>query len=125
LILVTLLAALASVALLGSAPALAQHHGAHGASHGAHAVQTTPADGAMGAAPETFSATFEHPMRLTNLVITPRGGDPIAVTVPSGEAAATVSVALPQLAPGNYTFAWTAIGADNHTMTGRVRYMVH
>jgi methionine-rich copper-binding protein CopC len=114
----------AVLALFATTPmALAQHdHGGHGAHS---AVQTTPADGAMGAAPETFSATFEHPMRLTGLVITPRGGDPIAVTIPQSTAATTASVALPRLAPGNYTFAWTASGADNHTMTGRVRYMVH
>jgi methionine-rich copper-binding protein CopC len=114
----------AVLALFATAPlASAQHdHGGH-AAHSA--VQTNPADGAMGAAPETFSATFEHPMRLTGLVITPRGGDPIAVTIPASEAATTASVALPRLAPGNYTFVWTASGADNHTMTGRVRYMVH
>lgn len=114
----------AVLALFATAPlASAQHdHGGHGAHS---AVQTNPADGAMGATPETFSATFEHPMRLTGLVITPRGGDPIAVTIPASEAATTASVALPRLAPGNYTFAWTASGADNHTMTGRVGYMVH
>ncbi len=114
----------AVLALFATAPsAAAQHdHGDHGAQS---AVQSNPADGAMGAAPETFSATFEHPMRLTSLVITPRGGDPIAVTIPASAAVTTVSVALPPLAPGNYTFAWTASGDDSHTMTGRVRYMVH
>ncbi len=114
----------AVLALFATAPlAFAQHdHGGHGAQS---AVQTTPTDGAMGAAPESFSATFEHPMRLTALVITPRGGDPIAVSIPQSEPATTASVALPRLAPGNYTFAWTASGDDNHTMTGRVRYMVH
>lgn len=114
----------AVLALFATAPpALAQHdHGGHGAHS---AVQTNPADGAMGVAPEVFSATFEHPMRLTGLIITPRGGDPIAVTIPAGDAATSVSIALPRLAPGNYTFAWTASGADNHAMTGRVRYMVH
>lgn len=114
----------AVLALFATAPiALAQHdHGSHGAQS---AVQTTPSDGEMGAPPETFSATFEHPMRLTALVITPSRGDPIAVTVPASAAATTASVALPRLAAGNYTFTWTASGADNHTMTGRVRYMVH
>lgn len=114
----------AVLALFATAPlAAAQHdHGSHGAQS---AVQTTPADGAMGAPPETFSATFEHPMRLTALVITPSRGDPIAVSIPASEATTTASVTLPRLTPGNYTFAWTASGADNHTMTGRVRYMVH
>lgn len=113
----------AVLALFATAPLASAQHDQGG--HGAHAVQTNPADGAMGAAPEAFSATFEHPMRLTGLVITPRGGDPIAVIIPASEAATSVSIALPRLAPGNYTFAWTASGADNHTMTGRVRYMVH
>jgi methionine-rich copper-binding protein CopC len=79
----------------------------------------------MGAPPAAFSATFEHPMRLTALVITPQGGDPTAVAVPRSAPATTVSVPLPRLAPGVYAFTWTATGADNHTMTGRVRYMVH
>jgi methionine-rich copper-binding protein CopC len=110
---------------LAIAPAGAQSHdhGRHG--DGAGVVQTSPADGAMGAAPASFSATFAHPMRMTTLVITPRGGEPLAVSVPEATAATTVNVPLPQLAPGNYTLTWTAIGADGHTMTGRVRYMVH
>lgn len=113
----------AVLALFATAPvAAAQHnHGSHGAQS---AAQTSPANGTRGAAPEAFSATFEHPMRLTALVITPNRGDPIAVTIPASEAATTASVALPRLAPGAYTFAWTASGADNHTMTGRVRYVV-
>lgn len=120
-----LVALAASLALAGISPALAQSHDHSG--HGAHAagVQTTPSDGAMGAPPENFSATFDHPMQLTALVITPRGGDPIAVSVPEAGAATTVSAPLPPLEPGYYTIAWTATGAGNHTMTGRVRYMVH
>ena len=114
----------AVLALFATAPpASAQHdHGGHGAQS---AVQTNPADGAMGAAPETFSAAFPHPMRLTSFVITPRGGDPISVPLSDTSPATIVTAPLPSLAPGNYTFAWTASGADNHTMTGRVRYMVH
>jgi hypothetical protein len=114
----------AVLALFATAPlASAQHdHGSHGAQT---AVQTNPADGAMGAAPESFSITFEHSMRLTSLVITPRGGDPISVVLPDSAPAGTASAPLPRLAPGNYTITWTASGADNHTMTGRVRYMVH
>jgi methionine-rich copper-binding protein CopC len=120
-----LLALAASLALAAPAPlALAQSHD-HGAHGEAAEVVTTPADGAMGPSPAQFSATFAHAMRLTSLVITPRGGDPLSVDVAAASAGATVSVALPRLAPGNYTIAWTASGADNHTMTGRVRYMVH
>ncbi|MBI1251641.1 MAG: copper resistance protein CopC [Alphaproteobacteria bacterium] len=115
----------ATLALAAQAPlAFAQthDHGAHGA---AAAVQTTPGDGTMGAAPERFSAMFPHAMRLTSVVVTPQGGDPLSVDLASASAGTTVSAALPRLAPGNYTIAWTASGNDNHTMTGRVRYMVH
>ncbi len=120
------LLALAAGLTLGSpAPlAFAQAHD-HDAHAAATAVQTTPADGAMGAAPERFSATFPHAMRLTSLVVTPRGGDPSSVDLAGATAGATVSAALPRLTPSNYTIVWTASGADNHTMTGRVRYMVH
>lgn len=121
----TLLALAAGLALAAQAPlafAQAHDHGAHGQ---AAAVQTTPADGAMGAAPDRFSATFQHPMRLTSLVVTPQGGDPSSVDLTGATAGTTVSAALPRLAAGNYTITWTASGADNHTMTGRVRYMVH
>lgn len=120
-----LLALAAGLALASQAPlafAQAHDHSSHGE---APAVQTTPADGAMGAAPERFSATFQHAMRLTSLVITPRGGDPLSVNLAGATGGTTVSTVLPRLTPGNYTIAWTASGADNHTMTGRVRYMVH
>lgn len=120
--LLTLAAALAIIAQAPLAAAQAHDHAAHGA---AAAVQTTPADGAMGAAPEHFSATFPHAMRLTSIVITPQGGDPLAVDVAGASPGTTVSVSLPRLAPGSYTIAWTASGSDTHTMTGRVRYMVH
>jgi methionine-rich copper-binding protein CopC len=119
------LALAAGLALALQAPlALAQNHG-HGAHGAATTVQTTPGDGTMGATPERFSATFAHAMRLTSLVVTPQGGDPSSVDLSGATAGTTVSATLPRLAPGNYTIAWTASGADNHTMTGRVRYMVH
>ncbi len=114
----------AALALFATASLAATKHD-HGSHNQKAAFETTPADGAMGAPPQTFSAKFEHPMRFTALIITPSRGDPIAVTVPEGKTEITPSVALPSLSPGKYTFTWTAIGDDNHTMTGRVRYMVH
>lgn len=121
-VLVAFAAALAFASQMSPALAQPHDHGDHGA---AAAVQTIPADGAMGATPQNFSATFAHPMRLTSLVITPQRGDPSPVDVSRASSGATVSVALPALRPGNYTITWTASGDDNHTMTGRVRYMVH
>lgn len=116
--------ALALALLTGASPALAQSHD-HGAHHAASDIRTTPSDGAMGPAPAQFSATFPHASRLTRLVVTRQGGDPVVIEIAAAEPALTVAAALPQLAPGNYTIAWTATGADNHVMNGIVRYMVH
>ena len=127
-----------AVALVAASPALAQDthagHGAHAgrtpqagaASHAAHEVVTSPADGAMtDGSPDWFTATFPHPMTLKSVTVTPEGQT--AATVPVAAAAATtrVSADLPSLAPGNHVLNWTAEGADGHEMTGVVRFMVH
>lgn len=104
--------------------------------HGGHTVQapaaarsgiiTVPADGAMThGSPEQFSATFPHPMILKTVTLTAEGRAPVVVTAPTAPAAGTVSVALPRLAPGTYTAAWTADGPDGHKMSGSVSFMVH
>ncbi|MEJ6788135.1 copper resistance protein CopC [Brevundimonas sp. BR2-1] len=124
------LAALAPVSL-----AQAQSHSHAGMSAQDHAarqapasgVVTTPADNAMlAAAPTTFSATFPHAMVLTSLRLTGPGEQSVDVAV-SADAppATTVSAPLPALAPGSYSAAWTAKGADGHQMNGVVRFMVH
>ena len=89
-------------------------------------ITTVPADGAMThGSPERFSATFPHPMMLKTVTLTAEGQAPVVVNAPPAPAAATVSVALPRLAPGTYTAAWTAEGADGHKMSGSVSFMVH
>ncbi len=104
-----------------------QDHAAMQATPAANGVTTTPADNAMlGAAPTVFSATFPHAMMLTSLTLTGSAGQPADVAV-SAEAApaTTVSTPLPALAPGAYSAAWAAKGADGHQMNGVVRFMVH
>ena len=89
-------------------------------------ITTVPADGAMThGSPERFSATFPHPMILKTVTLTAEGQAPVVVAAPAAPAAATVSVALPRLAPNTYTAAWTAEGADGHKMSGSVCFMVH
>ena len=89
-------------------------------------VTTAPADGAMThGSPERFSANFPHPMILKTVTLTAQGQAPVVVNVPAAPASAAVSVALPRLAPGSYTAAWTAEGADGHEMSGSIRFMVH
>ena len=127
-----------------AAPALAQDpHGAHpgmqppghaGMDHSQHGaaaqsaqgVTTTPADGSMLMAPPAeFSVTFPHPMRLSSVTVQAQGQAAVELAVPEGDAASTVSVALPTLTPDTYTLAWTATGADGHEMSGSVEFMVH
>jgi methionine-rich copper-binding protein CopC len=129
-----MLKTLAFVAAFGLAgPAFAQdgahaNHAGH-AQHGAaskSAVVTIPADGAMlHGAPQAFTATFPHAMTLRSLTVAAKGQAPASVTVTQASPATQVSVALPRLAPGDYTATWTAQGADGHEMTGVVRFMVH
>ena len=89
-------------------------------------ITTVPADGAMThGSPERFSATFPHPMMLKTVTLTAEGQAPVVVNAPPAPAAATVSVALPRLAPSTWTAAWTAEGADDHRMSGSVSFMVH
>ena len=124
------LAALAPVSL-----AQAQSHSHAGMSAQDHAamqapangVVTAPADNAMlGAAPAAFSATFPHAMTLTSLRLTGPDAQSVDVAVAAdAPAATTVSAPLPALAPGSYSVAWSAKGADGHQMNGVVRFMVH
>lgn len=99
----------AALGLAGTAAAQNAGHANH-AGHAGHttaaksAVVTVPADGAMvHGAPETFSATFPHPMTLRSLSLGAEGQPATAVTVAQAAPAAKVSVALPRLAPGQYT----------------------
>ncbi len=89
-------------------------------------ITTVPANGAMiQGSPERFSATFPHPMILKTVTLTAEGQAPVVVNAPDAPAAATVGVALPRLAPGTYTAAWTAEGPDGHKMSGSTTFMVH
>jgi methionine-rich copper-binding protein CopC len=119
----------AALAFAGAAAAQDPHAGHAGMQHQAPAasgIVTTPANGAMtSGSPERFSATFPHPMMLKTVTLTAEGQAPIVVTAPDAPAAATVSVALPRLAPGTYAAAWAAEGPDGHKMSGSVSFMVH
>ena len=122
----TLTAALAFASVAAAQDPHAGHAGMQHQAPAASGIVTTPADGAMtSGSPERFSATFPHPMMLKTVTLTAEGQAPIVVTVPDAPAAATVSVALPRLAPGTYAAAWAAEGPDGHKMSGSVSFMVH
>jgi methionine-rich copper-binding protein CopC len=119
----------AALAFAGSAAAQDPHAG-HTMQAPAAAPQagitTVPADGAMThGSPERFSVTFPHAMILKTVTVTAEGQQAVSVPVAALPAAATVSVTLPTLAPGNYSLAWKANGEDGHEMGGTTRFMVH
>lgn len=119
----------AALAFAGAAAAQDPHAGHHPPAQAAAPqpdVTTVPSNGAMiEGSPERFTATFPHPMILKTVTLAAEGQEPIVVTAPAAPAAATISVALPRLAPGTYTAAWTAEGPDGHKMSGTVSFMVH
>jgi methionine-rich copper-binding protein CopC len=122
----TLTAALAFASAAAAQDPRAGHAGMQHQAPAASGIVTTPADGAMtSGSPERFSATFPHPMMLKTVTLTAESQAPIVVTAPDAPAAATVSVALPRLAPGTYAAAWAAEGPDGHKMSGSVNFMVH
>ncbi|MBU1346328.1 MAG: copper resistance protein CopC [Alphaproteobacteria bacterium] len=104
-----------------------QDHAAMPAAPSANGVSTTPADNAMlSAAPTEFSVTFPHAMTLTSLKLTGPAGQATDVAVTADASpGTTVHAPLPALAPGSYSAAWAATGADGHQMNGVVRFMVH
>ena len=118
-----------ALALAGTAAAQDPHAGHHPQAQAAapqSGITTVPSDGAMThGSPERFSVTFPHAMVLKTVTLTAESQEPIIVTAPATPAAVTVGVALPRLAPGTYTAAWTAEGADGHEMSGSVSFMVH
>jgi methionine-rich copper-binding protein CopC len=119
----------AALAFAGAAAAQDPHAGHAGMQHQAPAtseIATTPANGAMTqGSPERFTATFPHPMILKTVTLTAEGQSPVVVNAPDAPAAATVGAALPRLAPGTWTAAWTAEGPDGHKMSGSISFMVH
>ncbi|MDO9075871.1 MAG: copper resistance protein CopC [Brevundimonas sp.] len=123
------LALTAALALAGTAAAQDPHAGHHPQAPAATpqaGITTVPSNGTMiQGSPERFSATFPHAMILKTVTLTAEGQAPVVVTAPAAPAVPTVSVALPRLAPGSYTAAWTAEGPDGHKMSGSVSFMVH
>ena len=123
------LALTTALALAGTAAAQDPHAGHHPQAQAAtpqSGIITVPSNGAMTqGSPERFTATFPHPMLLRTVTLTTDGQAPIVVTAPASPAAATVSVALPRLAPGTYAAVWTAEGTDGHKMSGSISFMVH
>jgi methionine-rich copper-binding protein CopC len=102
--------------VLAAIPVVAFAHG--------HLQSSTPADGSVVAvSPKSVMLMFSEPARLTALKV--QGGDEQDERklgpLPE-KPGAHLMVPAPQLAPGAYTIRWRALGADNHVMSGTIRF---
>lgn len=105
----------ATVLMLLSAPAALAHSKS----------ATSPADGAVGAAPEAIVLSFDKPMRVTVLRLISSNGD-VAVERKAGMEPVTRFEAVPKtpLAAGSYTVEWRGLAADGHPMEGTFGFEV-
>jgi copper resistance protein C len=84
-----------------------------------------PAQGStVKAPPDHIMLTFTGPARLTALTIQKEGGTEQKLAPLPAEAAASLSVPTPKLAPGKYTVNWRVVSGDNHVMSGKLHFTV-
>jgi methionine-rich copper-binding protein CopC len=106
----------ASVALFTSTGAFA---------HAAIASSSIANGGAVATTPANFGVTFSAPVRLAGVTLTNAAGAQVPMTYRgSATPAATFSVPLPRLAPGTYTMAFRAMGADGHAMAPQTTFTI-
>ena len=88
----------------------------------AHSVlaSSTPADGAVVAAPAALDLTFAKGIRLTALGI---AGQSVALPDQSGFGT-SFAIPLPALPPGTHTVEWRGLSADGHVMKGTLTFTV-
>jgi methionine-rich copper-binding protein CopC len=81
-------------------------------------------DTVVTAAPEELVLTFSTDVRITALTLT----DAAAVSYDLGTLPMTAqqefSIPVPALAEGYFTFAWRAVGADTHVVSGEINFSV-
>jgi methionine-rich copper-binding protein CopC len=87
---------------------------------------STPADNAqVKEAPKTLTLNFSEAARLARLKLTLDGKEiPISIdkTAKPGQ---TFTLALPALAPGNYSVEWAAVAADDgHVTKGMFKFSI-
>lgn len=98
---------------------------AAGAHAHAHLKMSEPAEGAtIKQTPVAVLLTFSEPARITAASLHKDQGPKFVLKPPPAVAAAQISVAVPQLAPGRYTLNWRVVSADNHVMAGALHFTV-
>jgi methionine-rich copper-binding protein CopC len=85
-----------------------------------------PANNSVVTSPPTqIELNFAKPARLTALTVQKEGDkEAKAIAALPKDAATKLSVPIEPLAPGKYLVNWRVMGADNHLMSGVVRFTV-
>lgn len=108
--------AIASLLLTGSSGAFAH----------AHLTHSAPAEGAhLAAAPRVLELHFSEGAQLTALWIQKAGEARQKLAPLPDQPATQISVALPQLAPGQYLVSWRALGSDGHVAPGQLHFSIN
>lgn len=112
-----LVAALAAMlALVAAPPALA---------HTAMTKTSIAENAKLAAAPEEFTATFQHETSIAAVKLETSSGQQVPLDYkPTPTRSKTFKLALPALAPGTYTLSWRAIAKDGHAMPGAVHFSI-
>ena len=95
----------------------------------AHAdlVESDPADGGTIQTPALLTATFNEALDpdASSIVVRNAAGDEVASGSVDEENASLMTVALPDLPPGDYTVRWTAVTPDDQGVTrGTITFTV-
>ena len=85
---------------------------------------SVPADqAALDTAPTELSLTFSEAVRLTAVTIK-SGNTETALDIDLGDPATEFTVALPELASGEFVVEWRALSQDTHVVTGQIRFSI-
>jgi methionine-rich copper-binding protein CopC len=95
---------------------------------GAHAFldHAEPRVGSSVAAPPTLTLVFTEPVEagFSHLALRAPDGKPVETPALEQPAPNTLRVALPALAPGEYTVEWGVVSVDTHPTDGRFNFSV-
>jgi len=89
-----------------------------------HLRDSSPADGShLSSSPPALVLNFSEAAQLTAVSLELPGGAQQKLSVPAGSAT-RLSVALPQLAPGDYRVRWRALARDGHVVPGEIHFRI-
>jgi len=87
-------------------------------------IASLPGEGQTMASPPSLMLHFDGPVSLMKLSIVGKDGEVATGFTAVAEPAEEFSLALPALADGSYTVAWSILGADGHTVSKSINFTV-